>query len=228
MPTFKTGGHTIPYEIVRRPRRRQPAIQIDRDGRVRVLLPPGFPEARVLPLLQAHEGWLVRHVLERRSIPHAFAEGEPFLYLGESLQLQLLPGERASVERRGGLLVVAGAVDATGVREALCRWYAEEALRDLTARVSRLAPVVGHWPAQLRVREYQSRWGYCRSDGLVAFNWRLLQAPPDVVDYVVVHELVHLRHPHHQPPFWEMVAAVAGDVRLSRRWLRDHDRQLHW
>jgi len=229
MPSFETTGHIIPYTVVRRPRRRRPAIQVDRDGEVRVLIPPGFRERDVPALLRAHELFLRRHVLERPPVAHTFSDGDRFFYRGEPVVLRLRPAaqDAAHPTYSDGILTLA----ALGPEEARARlraWFLDEAAKDLGARVERWVPVVGRSPTGLRIRDYQSRWGYCRTDGLVAFNFRLIQAAPRVIDYVVVHELVHLRHPHHQPAFWAAVKDVFGEAATARAWLREHNRELYW
>lgn len=230
MPSFETNGATISYEIIRRPARRHPAIQVGRDGRVRVLIPPGFREKDVPDLLRAHERWIRRHVLDHPPVAHTFWNGDRFLYLGEPLVLSIRDETPTAglPLYRDGTLTMAAWPDRGDVRKVLRDWFVQEAARDLIARVERWAPLVGRSPVELRVREYRTRWGYCRTDGLIAFNWRLIQAPPPVIDYVVVHELMHLRHPHHQPAFWKAVTSVFGDPGTARAWLREHDRALYW
>ena len=99
-------------------------------------------------------------------------------------------------------------------------WYRRQADAELRNRVAAFAPVVEARQPEVLVRSQKHLWGSCSPGGVLRFNWRLIMAPPPVVDYVVVHELCHLRHPHHQKPFWEAVGAVLPDYRALRAQLR--------
>jgi predicted metal-dependent hydrolase len=88
------------------------------------------------------------------------------------------------------------------------------------------APRLGVSFARIAIRDQRTRWGSCSSRGTLSFNWRLVLAPPDVLDYVVVHELCHLREPNHSPRFWQLVAAARPGYRSQRRWLADHGWEL--
>jgi hypothetical protein len=232
MPFFDLDQARIPYDIIHRPRRRHPAIEVDRSGQLRVLLPAGVPDRDAAAILWAHANWVRRELSRPKSPSYRFAPGDRFWYRGELLTLELHPrGEddpRSTISRRGDHLILARMQDAEAVRTAMVNWYEIAAAADLSARVLRLAPHVGRWPSGVRVREYRSRWGFCRADGLIAFNWRIVQAPPAVIDYVVVHELTHLLHPHHRPSFWEAVEAVTGDTSSGRQWLSENARALYW
>ncbi len=105
-------------------------------------------------------------------------------------------------------------------KRLLGNWFAQQALIYLPQRVAALAPLVGVQPQGLRVRYYKSRWGSCNRRGELQFNWLLMMAPPVVVDYVVVHELAHLRHFNHSPAFWQVVGRVMPDYLRHRAWLR--------
>ena len=89
------------------------------------------------------------------------------------------------------------------------------------------APRIGVTYARLAIRDTRSRWGSCSARGTLSFSWRLVLAPHTVLDYVVVHELCHLREPNHSRRFWRLVGDLRPDYRLPRRWLRDHGWELH-
>jgi predicted metal-dependent hydrolase len=97
---------------------------------------------------------------------------------------------------------------------------------ELPPRCLALAGTCGWRPAAVTVRNQRSRWGSCSSRGTITLNWRLVQMPPAVADYVMLHELAHLRHPNHSHRFWRAVAGVCADWRSSERWLRRHGREL--
>jgi predicted metal-dependent hydrolase len=114
------------------------------------------------------------------------------------------------------------------VRIALVGWFYERALEVLPGRVTHYSHRLNAHPKALKIREYKSRWGFCRADGLIALNWRLIQAPLAVIDYVVVHELIHQTYPHHQPTFWAAVKRARPTADHERQWLKTHGRELFW
>lgn len=155
------------------------------------------------------------------------ADGARLPHLGKSLMLAVdhRPGARIACRRKGEQLVV-GVSELTALRPAVERWYRRAALAHAAERVAHFAPVVGRAPAKLTVRAQRTRWGSCTARGAVSLNWRLLQAAPEVFDYVVVHELCHLLVPNHSPRFWREVARVLPDFAERRAALRQFGREL--
>ncbi|HZL72606.1 MAG TPA: SprT family zinc-dependent metalloprotease, partial [Planctomycetota bacterium] len=170
--------------------------------------------------------WLLRHLKRfdrlRKIVPHRrFVTGEPLPFLGEELTLEVTRGS-AGVERRGSKLVVS----ATRVRAALEDWYAAQAERELPSRVEALACRFGIEVRRVRIGRGRSRWGSCSRNGSISLNWRLMLGPPDVLDYLVAHELSHVGHPNHSSKFWERVAELHPGFAESERWLRKNGRSL--
>ncbi|MCL8208241.1 MAG: M48 family metallopeptidase [Actinomycetia bacterium] len=236
MPLARIGDTVVAYAVAVRPRRRHPAIQIQ-GGSVTVLVPEGFEPSRAEGLIRAHARWILKHLeAAPKAPPRRFVTGETFALVGRELGLvvdtALLGDTRVVLEGRRLRVTVperfAPGRRAEAVRAALVAWYRVQAERLLPERVAHWAPTVGSAPRRLKVHEYARRWGYCRDDGLIAFNWRLVQAPLAVVDYVVVHELVHLRFPHHQKPFWNAVGEILPDWARHKAWLFAHGAELSW
>ncbi|MFC7207172.1 M48 family metallopeptidase [Comamonas endophytica] len=147
-------------------------------------------------------------------------------YLGASLALQLaapLPARTAAQLRPDGVLQLALAADAPPgqIRRRVHAWWLQEARRDFTARLEHFAPLLGVQWRSLGLSSARTRWGSARSDGSIRLNWRLLHYAPEIIDYVVVHELSHLRHMDHSPRFWATVGSVLPDYRALRQRLRD-------
>ena len=200
-----------------------------------MLVPPGFRRSEIEPLLQRQARWLLKHWLvpSRPPVPpRAFVAGESFSYLGQDYLLTFTTATRRPQVTLGGnelwLSLNPNHHTAVEIRRLLIDWYRVKAAELLTARLNHWAPVVGAAPTDLRLKEFKTRWGYCRRDGLIALNWRIVQASLPVIDYLVVHELSHLLHPHHQPAFWTAVAEVIPDYRDRRSWLRMHGAELIW
>ena len=239
MPTITIGSTTIPYAIEERPRRRHVSVQIDAARRVTVLIPRGFDSQRIETLLHSKARWLVQHftALPDRPAPPTkeFVSGEQFWLQGQPLQLQVQShnDSEPQVLLAGSHLVVrmpssSIPVYPIRIRELLVQWYTRQAFALVSQRINYYAPQLKVYPYQLKIAEYKSRWGFYRTDGLIAFNWQIVQAPLPVIDYVVVHELMHDRYPHHRPAFWNAVQAILPDFAKQKQWLRDHELDLEW
>jgi predicted metal-dependent hydrolase len=213
-------GPQISAELKRSSRRRSIGIKVHR-GEVVVSAPTRAPleEIRAFVTQKAH--WIEKHLVRQRQSlqrePLRPLVGDNLNFLGRSLQLVAAPGLRG-VRFADDRLEVGGDPQRHG--DLLARWLAQQAAAYLPERVQIFAPLVGVQPRAVGVRYYKSRWGSCNSRGELQFNWLLLMAPPEVVDYVVVHELAHLRHFNHSPAFWQLVGRVMPDYARHRAWLK--------
>ncbi|MDT8900678.1 M48 family metallopeptidase [Anaeroselena agilis] len=215
-------------------RRRTVRIRVAAADRIEVAAPLRFPEAEVAALLRGREAWIARQRAKLAAVAanpvNAAAEpGAKLLYLGLARQLTVLWGGvgRAEVtvedERIFARLpAVSAAEQATALAAALRHWYVEQARAVLTERTAQWAEVLGVRPLRIFIREQKSRWGSCSSRGNVNYNWRVVMAPPAVVDYLVIHELCHMREANHSAAFWRLVEAADPDYREHRKWLRSH------
>ena len=111
-------------------------------------------------------------------------------------------------------------------RTALEARYKEAARSYIPKRVAYYNPMTGGTYSRISIRDQKTRWGSCSSKGTLSFNWRLMLAPPAILDYVVVHELCHLNHMNHSKAFWQAVEAVYPDYRNARKWLKEHGSEL--
>ncbi len=239
MPIITFGTTTIPYAIEERPRRQHPAIQIDATRQVTVLIPQGFDPNQVEPLLHRKARWLLKHLTtpqQQYTAPAKdFVSGEGFLLRGHPLRLKVQRNDaiEPNVTLEGRKLLVTSPLIRVAqqpilVREILTQWYMQQALELFPERINHYAPMVGASPTRFKIAEYKSRWGFCREDGLIALNWRIIQAPLSVIDYVIVHELTHRRYPHHRQTFWDAVRVILPDFEVRKQWLRDHGAELGW
>ena len=112
------------------------------------------------------------------------------------------------------------------IRDALISWYKDHAYKKLQAKVKRYSKLMNVTPASMKIRDYKARWGSCSNKGLVQFNWKIIIAPNNAVDYVVVHELCHLIEHNHSANFWKLVKAVMPDYEVQREWLRENGHLL--
>ena len=209
---------------------RRARVVVHGTGAVEVVVPRGTADRVVDGLITTHRTWIVDRVTGRAS----GAASRPSLGLGRPWQSsrsrghgfpwRWRSGRRAIAELCDGRLVVRGRdVDAEA---AILRWYRRVARERIGAAVEREAERLGVAPGALSIRDQRSRWGSCSRRGGLSFSWRLVLAPPEVLDYVVVHELCHLVQPNHSPAFWGLVDQALPGWRDQAGWLRDHGQEL--
>jgi hypothetical protein len=198
-------------------RRRSIGIQVTTEGKVVVTLPRGTSQESLARALEKHRAWIEAKVAERQAAWGHIQAGAAYL-LGEAFRLTVLKGATGTVSLNGPemrLPLPAGA----DLWPRLVAWYAGRALERLQARVAHFAAAMNLSPGPVELKGWRRRWGECHPDGRLRFNWRLILCPPLVIDYVVVHELAHLKVSGHNPRFWAEVAKVLPDYAARRRWL---------
>ena len=214
----------IPVEKIIRSRRRTIGLEITSGATLVVRAPIRASAGDIEEIIRLRSSWILRKIDEIKRRPrlacHEYAEGEMFFYLGRSYPLQIVESGSSPIERTDRLYVPRFLVP--DIRNHLRCWYMKEALREIQARCMWFSMNTGHVPATIRITDAKQRWGSCTPTGGVNFSWRLIQAPPEMVDYVVVHELVHLSQPDHSKKFWEKVRKIIPDYEIRRRWLHDH------
>ena len=195
-----------------------------------VIVPRGVRDRQVDAFLESKRRWIADKVTQARAIAERPAQlglqqaGAVWL-AGEKLPIERLNGRRAIAEAHDGRLLVRGPDDAAPA--AIERWYRRAARRRITALVGREAARLGLTVRSVSIRDPKTRWGSCSSRGNLSFSWRLLLAPPEVLEYVVIHELLHLREPNHTRAFWRLVEATRPGWQEQARWLREHGQELH-
>ena len=208
----------IAYEVRRAPRAKRVRVAVEADGAVVVLLPPRATQRDAAAAVGELRGWIERRLREAAAREQRMARPAGTVpYLGEELALVPERG-RTRVHRRGGLLLVPAAAAAQA--EALERWYRRAARAEIAPRLDEAAAAVERSYSALTIRNQRTRWGSCSASGAMSFNWRLLLAPPEVLDYVVWHEACHLVHLDHSPRFWGLLARHRPEHRRPQRWLR--------
>lgn len=241
-------GGPVPYTLRRSSRSRGVRVTIDPRRGVVVSVPASSrgawadPRREVDRFLREREAWLQRHVarLERQREQLAarggLADGAKVRYRGSMHTLRLHPRSpgrtRSSVERAGTdagdeLIVRIGTRDRRPIATVLEAWFRERATQAIEEAIRRHAPLLRVAPAEVVLRDPGTRWGSASRKGRLMFSWRLVLAPPEILEGVVVHELAHLRVFGHGPRFWETVASRLPDHAERRRWLRLHAHELH-
>ncbi|MGH3042416.1 MAG: M48 family metallopeptidase [Gaiellaceae bacterium] len=195
-----------------------------------VIVPTRVASAEIDRFLESKRTWIARKLAQIREInarPRRLGLDRPgVVWLGgEALAIERRNGQRSVAEQRDGSLLVAGSAE--GVDGAIERWYRREARRRILDVVDREAERLGLEYGSVGIRDPRTRWGSCSRRGNLSFSWRLLLAPPEVLEYVVVHELCHLRVPNHSKAFWRTLEAARPGWQEQARWLREHGQELH-
>jgi len=229
--------HDFEYEVIRRPRRKTVGICVKPDQTVQVAIPKRFPLAKVDALVRGKADWIRQKLSQYRDRqaqyqPKQYVSGETFTYLGCDYRLKVVEGAEVPASLKHGMLwaSVSHALSSEqrplSVARALETWFREQAQRHLIERTAWYAARMQVTPASVGIKSYRSRWGSCHADGRIYFNWRIITAPPSIVDYVVVHELCHLVHHNHSPDYWHLVESIMPEYRDARGWLKQHGHGL--
>ncbi len=212
---------TLTYKLVRS-KRRTLAVVVERDGTLTVRAPLRMAEAEIRRFVEAKSDWIERKQAEAAKeavVPHRFEDGERFPFLGKTLPLRLVSNRRPALAMDGERFCLSRSRQAEA-RALLVAWYRAQARKIITERVEYFARSHHFEPLKVRISSARTRWGSCSRKGTLSFSWRLVMAPPEVVDYVVVHELAHLREMNHSRAFWELVGAILPDYKQRRAWLK--------
>jgi predicted metal-dependent hydrolase len=223
---------TVPYRIRRSNRALHARIQVDADG-VEVVVPTTFPLRNVESFVQEKRPWIERTLRRIRESeadfpPAVAAQGAELPYLGERLYLEVGMQRfrtRAHVARRGDVLRVALGPE-TPLLAALEAWYRRRARAEVAPRLDAAVARAGRSYTKLQVRGQRTRWASCSTSGAMSFNWRLLLAPPEILDYVVEHEVAHLDIQDHSRRFWRLLESRCPEWREREAWLRRHGHAL--
>lgn len=210
--------------------RRTLGVAVHQDGRVIATAPERAPQGEVERQLRAWLPWIRARLAAFAAAPPltpppGYASGERHLFLGAPLPLRVVVGTRAAVGLEAGELVVAvpDPSSAPAVARALSAWFRRRAAVVLAERFEAGWERVKEWHLprpDLAVRTMRSRWGSCSPRGRITLNAELVKLPLELVDYVVLHELCHLRAPHHRPSFWRLLGTLLPDWRERRARLR--------
>lgn len=220
-------GGELSYRIRSSARRRSLALELRSDG-LTVAAPVGTPLTLIRHFVTSRQVWIASHQARFATQPPllTLAPGALLPLLDATLALHLQHGA-SRCQRQGGALQVQ-APSATAARAAVERWYRRTAAGHFRERVALFAPQVGRAPKKIAIRAARTRWGSCSARGTVSFNWRLLLLPAALADYVVVHELCHLKIPNHSPRFWAEVARLLPNWPEYRAALHAAGRRPLW
>jgi predicted metal-dependent hydrolase len=228
----------LDFEVRRSSRRKTVGLLVERDRALIVQAPEGVDREQLRAIVRSRLVWIHTKLEEVGAAPtplpfrrRDYVDGEGFYFLGRHYRLRLHDpkledGPTPAIILRDGYFWLRR--DQLRVAERrFAEWYARQARPYLNAAVRRLKTRVGVSPPRyVNVADLGYRWGSCGAGGVLHFHWRTIQLPPSVIDYVVVHELAHLRVPNHDPAFWAEVERVLPDYDSLRRWLKENGGRL--
>jgi predicted metal-dependent hydrolase len=217
---ISAAGKAFAIEIARHPRARRYVLRMTSRGSLRLTVPRRASIAGGLAFAGRQHEWIVREWtrLERRSA--AWTHGTDIWYRGS--RVPLVVGER-SIALADVVLPIGGDAD---IRQAVEARLRQMAAVELPVRLTALAAERGIAAGTVTVRNQRTRWGSCSTRGSIALNWRLIQMPLEVCDYILLHEIAHRRHPNHSARFWREVESLCPWWKTAERWLRKHGGDL--
>ncbi len=224
---LKIEGRAVEVKVKLNPRARRLIVKVHpASGEVSVIAPSTRSLERALEFARGQTDWIARqlaHVPQRMALaPGAhipFRDRDHLIARGEESRVPVWIDEDEAVIRVSGR--------AEHASRRLLDFFKRQAKRELEARSIEFAGRLGTKPTRITVRDTASRWGSCSSTRSLSFSWRLILAPAAVLDYVVAHEVAHLREMNHGPAFWRLVRELVGDVKRPQAWLRQHGMGLH-
>ncbi len=221
-------GTSLEYEVRQSSDASEPRIDVDIHG-VTVVLPESSAETPV-DLLRDNAAWVVektrKYETYRDQVPaRRFEAGETFPYLGTPHEVVVEQRPSSSVVD-DMLRLAKHHVEETSIKRALETLYRRNARQRFERRADHFAAQMGLEYEQIEVRNQRTKWGSCSSNGTLGLNWRLLMAPPEILDYVVVHELAHLREANHSAEFWALVAEHDPEYEAHSEWLTENSARL--
>ncbi len=214
-----------------RSHRRTIGLQITNDARLIVRAPHSASEGFIRKLISRKESWIIAKQdffkqRQNKAVIRKFVPGEEFLFLGESYQLVAVEDLPKAVVLGDSLMI--SSVVLANARDHIENWYKDQALAYISQRTANYAIMTGLKFQSIRINSATTRWGSCGYKDTLNFTWRLIMAPIKVVDYVIIHELMHLKQKNHSRKFWAEVAQMMPDYKQEERWLKHNSHLLGW
>ena len=227
-------GQIIVYPLRRSFQARRLCLEISQRNGLVVTVPHSYPLRRLPGLLESKSRWILRQLnkfsrMQSLPPPKQLEAGDTVPYLGRDLVLVKQENRRNGVFRQGDKLIVSPELfDNRLLERALEQWYRTEAAALLAGIADRLSSRIGIGYRRIAIRGQKTRWASCSRQRNLSFNWKLIMAPEPVVEYVIIHELLHLKEMNHSEKFWELVARYCPAWKQHKKWLRQHEADLNF
>jgi predicted metal-dependent hydrolase len=215
----------IPIDQLIRTKRKTISLVITREGKLVVRAPLRLPKSHIEELVNRKVDWITRHQAQvRQGLPTLcaarFTDGQQFWFLGQSYELEVVDRQRPVLSFDGAFYLARPAL--THAEKVFQTWYRQQAAKILIERTALLSRKFGFPYQAVKITSARTRWGSCSPNNVLSFPWRLVMAPLPVIDYVVVHELVHTIERNHQKKFWEKVTTLDPAYKDHIQWLKSN------
>ena len=226
---------TLLVRLVRTDRRKTVSISLE-DGAIRVLAPKRLTERLIQEIINNKSNWIGKRLKDQAAAPKIqskqFVDGEIFSYLGKHYTFERGHDAESSVKLKSGRLI--STLDSTvsekeaieAHRSQVTNWYRDRAADVLSHKTTQHGNALKLTPSSIKIKNYKARWGSCSINGEISYNWKIMMAPPRIIDYVVIHELSHLIHHDHSEKFWRQVGKSFPEYRECRAWLKNFGQTL--
>ena len=226
-------GQAVSYTLKRSARARCARLEIRQATGLTIVIPKSYNITQISDLIQKKKRWILNNLTRycQTRPPTTGKElksGDCIPYLGRELKLvtqQNQENDNSAVQERNKLIISLGNKN-NGLGLVLEQWYRMQAAHLIKEKADKLSAQFGLAYNQLTIRGQKSRWGSCSRKGNLSFNWKLMMTPEPVIDYVIIHELLHLKEMNHTRKFWELVSKHCPRWRERRKWLKDHEAGL--
>lgn len=227
-------GQTITYTVKRSLRAKRVRLEVRQQTGLTVVVPHSYKIGQLPRLLKSKERWISSNLARCSHFQSLSAEkelrsGDTVSYLGRDLELVKRETHSGvdGVTLEGNTLAVSPGLFKNGILKlALEQWYRTEAAKLINERADKLSSQMGISYKRIVIRGQKTRWGSCSHKKNLSFNWKLIMAPEPVIDYVIIHELTHLKEMNHSKRFWELVAQYCPRWREYKKWLKQHEADL--
>ena len=219
----------MPINIDRiiRSKRRTVALIVEYDGSVTVRAPMRLSDSAIREFAEKHIDWVVKKKTEMRAVTplqlKQYQPGETFLYLGKEYPLEVVPGQRKKLILDDHFKIAEAVLDKAEL--IFQSWYRQQAKQWIIERAQHYADLHQLPYEKIKITSARTRWGSCSSKNTLNFSWRLMLTSPEVIDYVIIHELAHTVHHNHSKCFWNLVAKLMPDYKTRRKQLRQYGQQ---
>jgi len=211
-----------------RTKRKTVGLIVERDGRLVVRAPKRLPLSEIQRIVDTKSDWIEQKRLQfaKSRLPvKQYVEGEGFRYLGKEYLLRFTTKSRPKLQLSASYFWLSRSA-LPQAEKVFREWYRTQARKICTQRASEMSRELDVSFQRIRISSARTRWGSCSSRGTLSFTWRLVMAPLEIIDYVVLHELAHLREPNHSKRFWAIVEQYMPDYKQRRTWLKQHSIEL--
>ncbi len=238
MNIINLANHQITYQVTYQKKRKSVQLKIYSSTHLEITAPSNLSQSSIEKIIQDKSSWIVKKLSQLRAVADnpinkTINHGAEVLYLGKphKLVFSTVENSKPSIycqDQKIFLQTPPGTITQTIslIELLLKQWYWQNAQQRLKTQTAFWSAKIAVQPQGITIKEQKSRWGSCSSKGNINYNWRIIMAPPEVLDYLVIHELCHLRVPNHSPLFWQEVALFSPNFKEQRAWLKNNGAML--